>query len=57
MKILEDEIQVKDKYKTVDALMQEATRTFKPDFIQELYTPTITKKFYKSIGVKPRYQK
>ena len=56
-RILEDEIKVTDRYKTVDALMSEAIRTSKPDFINELYTPTTAKKFYKSVGIKPRHQK
>lgn len=56
-KVIHDEIKVKNPNQVINDLMQEVKRTFEDDFIHELYTPTITKKFYKSIGVKPRYQK
>lgn len=54
MKILHDEIKVKNKYEVCNKLMQEIKRTFKDDFIDELYTDAVTKKFYKQVGIKAK---
>ncbi len=57
MKILRDEIQVKNREGTLNALQDEVMRTFNPDFIYRGYTATKAKEFYKSIGIKPRHLK
>lgn len=54
-KIIRGEISVKNKYATLDAMMQETKRTLHPDFIYEGYTEAVAKKFYKSIGINKKH--
>ncbi len=55
MKIIRGEMFVKNKYETLNAMINESKRTLHPDFIYEGYTEAKAKKFYKSVGLNKKH--